>query len=258
MIDLSIVIPVYKDPYVYPTMRGILEKFETNIEIIPVFDGCEPTLPVPDTRVKPIFLEKQVGMRGAINAGVAKAKGKYLMRTDAHCVFGQGFDRIILETIEDNWIVDAKRYFLDPIKWEVMDKEPIEMERLIISERHNKFAAVPWRERDSATPIKPKMAMQGSVWVMPHNWWDDVIGELQVEGYGTLYQDSTEMTMKTWKAGGKLMLNSNTWYAHKERNFSRTHDYPNKLSRASWDYALDQWKDYYEEYLCPLFGITRP
>jgi len=249
---LSVVIPVYKDPLVNKTMQSILDSFTGEFEIIPVLDGCDVEL-LEDPRIKPVRLKKNVGMRGAINAGVSKAEGTHLMRTDAHCMFAKGFDTTILETIEDNWIVDAKRYFLDPVKWEVMDKQPIEMEKLIISERHNKFAAVPWRSRDNDIKIKPKMAMQGSVWVMPHAWWDKVIGELQVEGYGTLYQDSTEMTMKTWKAGGQLMLNTNTWYAHKERNFKRTHDYKNNLSRASWDYALEQWGDYYHEHICPLF-----
>jgi len=255
MIDISVISPVFKDPYIYPTVTDILNKFETNVEVIPVFDGCLPTEEFTDPRVKPVLLPKQVGMRGAINAGVRAAQGKYLMRTDAHCIFGQGFDRIILETIQPNWIVDTKRYFLDPKKWEVMDKEPIMMERLIISERHHKFASLPWREADDDQPLKPKTAMQGSVWVMPHDWWDNVIGELQEEGYGTLYQDSTEMTMKTWKAGGELMLNQNTWYAHKERNFNRTHNYANKLSRASWDYALKMWGDYYREVIIPKYGL---
>jgi hypothetical protein len=171
-------------------------------------------------------------------------------------MFAKGFDTTILATIRDNWIVDAQRRFLDPVKWEVMDIQPIEMERLIVSERHNKFAAIAWREKDNDVLLKPKMAMQGSVWVMKRTWWDSVIGELQVEGYGTLYQDSTEMTMKTWQAGGELMLNKGTWYAHKHRDFNRTHDYPNKLSRASWDYALATWGDYYTNGVVPKW--TQP
>jgi glycosyltransferase involved in cell wall biosynthesis len=244
MVATSLIIPSWHDPYLNKTIQSALDNFTTDFEIIPVLDGYRQEV-IDHPRVKPIYLEKNGGMRNAINQGVKKAQGKYLMRSDEHVMFAKGFDATILSTIQDNWIVDAKRYFLDPVKWEVMDIEPIVMERLIISKRHNKFAALPWREADNDVPIKPKQALQGSCWAMPHAWWDSVIGELQEEGYGKLYQDSTEMTMKTWKAGGELMSNQETWYAHKHRSFSRTHSYSNELSRQSWDYALSTWGDYY-------------
>ena len=57
------------------------------------------------------------------------------------------------------------------------------------------------------------------MWIMPRAWWDKHIGELQSEGYGVAYQDSVEVCMKTWKQGGKLMVNKNTWFAHKHRSF---------------------------------------
>lgn len=231
-------------------MGSIIDTFVGEFEIIPVLDGAEVEL-LEHPSIKPLILPNRIGMRGAINAGVKKAAGEYLMRTDAHCMFGYEFDEIILRTIQPNWIVDAKRYFLNPETWTVMDTPPVEMERLIISGNHHKFASHTWPEMDDERLLKPKMAMQGSVWVMPHSWWDSVIGELQEEGYGTLYQDSTEMTMKTWRAGGELMLNTETWYAHKHRDFNRTHDYPNELSRKSWDYAREQWEPYYRNEVLP-------
>ena len=250
MITLSIIIPSWKDPLLHKTIQSILDNFLTDYEIIPVLDGYDTEI-IDHPRVKPLRLKENGGMRNAINQGVKVANGKYLMRADEHIKFAYGFDHTILSTIRDNWIVDAKRYFLDPEKWEVMDIPPIVMERLIIAKNHKKFASIPWREGDNDEPIKPKQAMQGSCWTMPHDWWDKVIGELQSEGYGTHYQDSTEMTMKTWKAGGELMSNQTTWYAHKHRTFPRTHGYPNKLARKSWDYALEQWGDYYRNELIP-------
>jgi glycosyltransferase involved in cell wall biosynthesis len=252
--DLSIIIPSWKDPYLNNTIQSILDNFETDFEIIPVLDGYRQDV-IDHSRVKPLYLEKNGGMRNAINQGVKRAEGTYLMRTDEHCMFAKGFDKTILRTIQPNWIVDAKRYFLDPVKWEVMDVPPVIMERLVISKNHNKFSALVWREADNNIPIKPKQAMQGSCWVMPHAWWDSVIGELQEDGYGKLYQDSTEMTMKTWRAGGELMSNQETWYAHKHRSFSRTHNHSNKEARKSWDYALAQWGDYYKYELLPRWQI---
>jgi hypothetical protein len=43
------------------------------------------------------------------------------------------------------------------------------------------------------------------------------------------------MVFKTWKAGGKLMLNKNTWHAHKHRSFARTHNNGTEENPANCD-----------------------
>lgn len=250
---LSIIIPSYKDPLIHKIIDDILLKAEGEIEIIVVLDGYWSDPPIKnDPRIKVVHLGKNRGMRGAINAGVAVSKGEYIMRTDEHCVFGQGFDKIITSQMEDNWIVTARRYFLDPVKWEVMDLPYVDYEKLVIQEG-KKFAGQRWKSRDEERKdimVDETMAMQGSFWIMKRSWWDKVIGELQTEGYGQLIQDSHEMVFKTWKAGGKLMLNKNTWFAHKHRSFPRTHNNGTTENPANCDagykYALDTWGDYYE------------
>lgn len=249
---LSCVIPSYKDPLLQKTIDSLLENSELGdgLEVIAVFDGYWPVVPLKDDkRVKVLHLGKNRGMRGAINAGVSIAKGEFLMRTDEHCVFGKGYDRILTELCQPNWIMTAKRYFLDPVKWEVMDLPPVECERLVIQEG-KKFAGQRCKPKSDDLIIESQ-AMQGSMWVMPHKWWDDVIGELQTEGYGPLIQDSHEMIFKTWKAGGKLMVNRNTWFAHKERSFSRTHNSgtPENPARCEegYAYAIQVWGQYYQE-----------
>jgi len=256
---LSVVIPSYRDPLLNKTITGILESAEGDIEIIPVYDGYVPDELVQDPRVWPVFLKENVGMREAINAGVRASKGEYLMRTDEHCMFAPGFDTEILSEIEDNWIVTAKRYFLDVEKWEVMDIEPVIYEKLDIldNERWTKFHGQRWKSRDKERKdfmVDKTMAMQGSFWIMSRKHWDTVIKNLQPE-YGTLYQDSTEMIMKTWQAGGELMINKNTWYAHKHVSFNRTHSYPKEEARKSFKYALDKWGQYYSEVVKPKWGI---
>ena len=54
------------------------------------------------------------------------------------------------------------------------------------------------------------------------------------------------MLFKTWNAGGKLMLNKKTWYAHKHRDFNRTHNYPGELSEVVFRFALSK---HMEDYL---------
>jgi len=256
---ISIIIPSYKDPLLKKTIHSLLENSESDIEIVAVLDGywVKPEYIVNDKRVWYIHLGKNRGMRGAINAGISVSRGEYIMRTDEHCMFGKGYDRILTETFKDNWIVTLRRYFLDPVKWKVMSDQFVDYEKLII-QGGVKFAGQPWRTRRRQRKhimIDETMAMQGSCWMMKRSWWDKVIGELQIEGYGTHYQDSHEMVFKTWKAGGKLMVNKNTWFAHKHRSFSRTHQEGTKENpakrEASWAYALKIWRDYYENEIKP-------
>jgi hypothetical protein len=103
--------------------------------------------------------------------------------------------------------------------------------------------------------VDETMAFQGSCWAMTRRHWETVVGRLQTEGYGTHYQDSVEMSMKTWQAGGRVMVTKRTWFAHKHRRFKRTHNYPAAAARASFDYALRIWRDYYEAVLRPRFGV---
>lgn len=259
---LSIIIPSYKDPLLHKTIDSLLENAEGEIEVIAVLDGywVEKTI-TNDKRVRIVHLGNNRGMRGAINAGVAVSRGEFIMRTDEHCAFGKGFDVVLTRDCEPNWIVTPQRSFLDPVKWEVMDIPPVDFMKLKIvnvASGIRKFSGVD-AAGDPNQPIQETMAMQGSCWVMRRNWWDKVIGQLQTEGYGPHYQDSHEMVFKTWQAGGKLMVNKKTWYAHKHRNFPRTHNNGTRENpsnnEACWAYSLKVWEDYYNREIKPKWGL---
>jgi glycosyltransferase involved in cell wall biosynthesis len=250
-VKLSVIIPSWKDPLLINTIDSLLNSsgLGDQLEVIAVLDGYWPVFELRgDPRVRYVHLGKNRGMRDAINAGVLVSRGEFIMRTDEHCLFAQGFDRVMTDSCQPNWIMTARRYFLNPIKWEVMDNPHIDYEKLVIQGDNTKFAGQSWGRRDRERKdvmCDETMAMQGSCWVMPREWWDKVIGELQTEGYGPLYQDSHEMVFKTWQAGGQLMLNKNTWFAHKHRSFSRTHNYGTAEAMPGWTYSLNLWRDYY-------------
>jgi len=263
---LSVIIPSYKDPLLQKTIDSLLEQAEGEIEVVAVLDGYWPEVPLKnDDRLKVVHLGVNSGMREAINAGVKASSGEYLMRTDEHAVFGDGYDVILTENIEDNWIVTPRRYFLDPVKWEVMDIPPVDYMKLVIGRvgdgkggKVDKFCGVDWPERAKERKdimIDETMAMQGSCWVMKRSWWDKIIIRLESSGYGTHYQDSHEMQFKTWKAGGKLMVNKNTWHAHKHRKFPRTHGYGGQAARDGFAYAISVWRDYYDKEVRPKWKL---
>ena len=268
MMKLSVVIPSYKDPLLIKTINSLLENSElgNKLEVIATLDGYWPSFElVDDPRVKYVHLGKNRGMRRAINAAIAVARGEYIMRTDEHCSFGKGYDVALIKQCKPNWIVTPRRFFLDVEKWEIMDIPPVDYMKLVIQNVRSgvqKFAGRNWKSRTKKRRkkmIDQTMAMQGSCWLMPHKWWDKVIGELQNEGYGPLYQDSHEMVFKTWKAGGKLVVNKNTWHAHKHRKFPRTHNNGTKENPSKneecWAYSLKVWRDYYEKVVRPKWGI---
>lgn len=193
---VSIIIPSFNDPDLERTIDDIKKKAEGEIEIIAV---------------------KNKPMREAINEGVAKAKGEWIMKCDSHCVFGQGFDTVILDTIQKDWVVIPRRYKLDTKKWEVMDDPPIDYMRIMVTPE--KLAGVEWKKEGPM--VDTTMTFQGSCWVMSKEHFNK-IGGLQTEGFGTFTQEPIEISFKTWLAGGKVVVNKHTWYAHKHRKFGRT------------------------------------
>ncbi len=255
---LSIIIPAYKEPYLQKTIDSLLINAEGEIEIIAVLDGYWPDPQLEDhPRVKILHFGEPKGMRYAINAGVALSTGEYILKTDAHCMFGKGYDRILLEEIKDNWVVIPRRYQLDVEKWEVMNIPPTDYDKLIIHDTRNKFHGQEWRSRAKRRKnimIDETMSFQGSCWVMSRKHWDSVIKELQEDGYGKFNQEPVEIGMKTFVSGGKCVVNKKTWYAHKHRSFKRTHNITREDLESGSEYALNLWMPEYLK-LKKYFGI---
>lgn len=269
-IKLSVIIADYKDKYSIPTIQSLLDNSALGdaLEIIMVMDGIWPEFKlIHDPRVRYIHVGSNGGMRRSYNTGIRIARGEFFCRLDEHCTFAKGWDKELTDTCKENEIMTARRYYLDPVKWEVMkDKGHVEHEKLTIqrvSEDVRKFAGKPDRERDEKQKdvmLSEMTAMQGSMWIANREFFLKTVGEVQTEGYGPLIQDSVEVCMKYWQAGGRLMLNKNTWFAHKHRSFSRTHNNGTAENPAKQDdgytYALNQWEDYFVNELLPKWQKT--
>ncbi len=246
-IVLSVVIPSYKDPLLNKTVDSLLKnsRLGEEMEIVVVLDGYTPPEPMlDDSRVSVFKIEKNKGMRNAINAGVAVSKGKYIMKTDEHCMFGEGFDVKLLADIEDDWVVIPRRYKLDVDKWIICedDKEPIDYEKLIIN-RTDKIGGMPWTSRTVERKhilMDEDLVFQGSCWVMSRKHFD-WLGGLSEVGYGTFAQEPIEIALKTWLGGGKVMVNKKTWYAHKHRKFGRIAKPDSAEVEAGNIYSRDFW-----------------
>lgn len=235
---LSIIIPSVNDPSLQKTIDDIHKKAKGEHEIIVVADGCGVNI----TGATVVHNKERLGLRGSVNRGVKHSSGEYILKTDEHCMFGEGFDEILLSEIEDNWIVVPRRYKLDVDVWMNFDESPMDYDRLLI-DRPDKIGGVRWSNRDRARKnilLDETMVFQGSFYLMSRKHWN-WLGGLNEAGYGPFAQEAIELALKTWLGGGKVMVNKKTWYSHKHRKFGRIVAPEGKLVKAGNKYSKDYW-----------------
>jgi glycosyltransferase involved in cell wall biosynthesis len=219
MESLSIVIPVGKEPYLNKTIESLLSSCVEDIEIIPVFDGYDQREPLPnDSRIKPIKTEHK-GMRNAINTGVNASKGKYLMKCDAHCCFAHGFDKILIESCQDDWLVIPRRYSLIEETWDRKEFGKIRDYHYITFPHKTSWGygifPIEWFIKGlEDKEIDDTMTFQGSCWLSNREYFTKHIGLLDDKCYSPYGGEQLEIGLKYWLGGGRVIVNKRTWYAH--------------------------------------------
>lgn len=238
---LSILVPAYHEPYLGKTLESILNNAVGEIELIPILDGWIPKENLPkDNRIKPLVITKNGGKRLALNAGIEKANGEFIMQIDAHCIVDKGFDELLTKNIQDNWLVVPRRYSINPTTW---DRD---MDRPMVDYHYLSFPVlsgwgfgmyarqwdVPTRDKvDEKYNIDDVLTIQGSAWVANRKYLTKYVYPFDNESYGPLAQDQQEIALKYWLGHGEIKVNKNTWYAHLSKRwyhyseglFSRKH-----------------------------------
>lgn len=222
-VDVSVVIPSRNEEYLGKTVEDILKKAKGNIEVIPVLDGYWPKPKiVEDPRVTLIHHGTPRGMRASINAGVELANGKFILKSDAHCMYMEGFDIELKSYIEDNWVVIPRRKRLDAKNWQIekVNKPDVDYEYLSYPNQDGNWESGLhgriWNERIEERKnvfIDENMSAQGSCWFMHKSYFHKL--ELEDElNYGTFANEFQEIGLKCWLSGGKVVTNKKVWYAH--------------------------------------------
>lgn len=221
---VSIIIPSRNEKYLQKTIEDILLKAKGDIEIIAVLDGYWVDAPISNPKVIYLHLGVSGGMRNAINSGVAIAKGKYILKCDAHCMFDTGFDIKLIADIKPNWVVVPRRKRLDAVNWRIEDngKPDVDYEYLSYpgSNWESGLHGRTWdaRTKDQAKIlIDDNMSAQGSCWFMHKDYFYELELEDE-EHYGTFNHEFQEIGLKCWLSGGRLVTNKKTWYAHLHKN----------------------------------------
>ena len=104
--DLSILIPARQEAFLSETLVDLLKNIRRKTEIIVVLDGAPELKPLPeDPRLTVIRHYESVGQRKATNEACKLSNAKYVMKTDAHTAWDEGFDVKLMANMQDDWTV---------------------------------------------------------------------------------------------------------------------------------------------------------
>lgn len=202
MIDLSIVIPALNEPYLDKTVADIKRHAVLSIEVLVGDDAIE-----------------KLGQRALTTKLVNQAKGKYIMKTDAHCLFSQGFDKELLSVMDGKTIAAPYLLRLDAENWRPIPK-PSTGSYVFDSNLVFQYG------EENNQLITETMCLQGSCWMTEkQNYYDWELGDESIGSWGG---QGTELGIKAWYNNGKCVTNKNCYYAHlfreSELDFPYTRD----------------------------------
>ena len=252
--DLSVVIPNRNSPFLSKTIQDVLDKAVTEVQVIVNVDENWPNPVLDDKRITYIHPGTPRGLRWGINKCVALAKGKYIMKTDDHCMFAQGYDKVLIDShLGDDWVQIPRRYSLDAEKWEINKTRPFRDYHYLCFPSKGKahddgMHGVEWwkRQRERTDPqydIDDTPSLQGSCWFMTKNHFDNRLHGLSEVGYGQFAQESQEIGLKTWLGGGSMKVNKKTWYAHlhKGKQYGRMYKFDDAGHITGTNWSAKHW-----------------
>ena len=223
MAKVSILIPARAESEINlkRTVDSVIGNAQGDYEILIGYDG-EPYYDFHYENIKYIKFPSVVGIKTNINALAAMATGKYIYKSDAHCSVGFGFDQILQETMEDDWIVMPRFYVLNGDTWYPQDERFYDYFYLscpFTDQRGFRFkAGGHWPERTAERlSTHPDMdetpQIHGSGWFMTKDRFFELGGFPNIDPYGHA-QEPIWLALKNWLMGGKVMVNKKTRYAH--------------------------------------------
>jgi GT2 family glycosyltransferase len=223
---VSVIIPSRNEIFLKKTTEDILSKAKNDIEVLVVLEGYWPPPEeiIDDPRVKYIHNGKPKGLRGAVMGAVEVAKGEYIMKIDAHCMFSKGYDVALAGDCKDDWVAIPRRYPLDAENWKIQERKdnkyPIDYMYVACPGKNNKgdLGGEIWHERNRDPKLEKVlvddlMTFQGSCWFMKRDYFKK-LGLFDIKSYGTFRKEPQEISMKAWLSGGRVVRNKKAWYAH--------------------------------------------
>lgn len=273
MIQLSIVIPSRNEEWLSETLEDLLKNKNDCTEIIAVIDGEEYPKSLPTHKDLTIIRRfESRGQRASTNEAARIARGRYIMKTDAHTAWDKNFDLKILKCFEDlgdnitqvpimrnlhvfDWVCsNGHRRYQGPSgtcplcrakeKKEVVwypKPNPESTSYCFDNTLHFQYFRE-WKKSDvyreqRKTGYTESMSIQGSCFVLSKDkYWELNICD---EEFGSWGQQGVEVACKTWLSGGRVIINHNTWYGHLFRTQGGDFSFPYKQDEKKIEAARE-------------------
>ena len=275
MADLSIIIPARNEFFLQKTIDNIFENSQADTEIIVILDGYWPNPPIADhPKVTVCHHMNSIGQRAATNEGARISQAEFIMKADAHCAFGPGFDRILMEDCQPDWTMIPMMWNLHAFDWkckscgnqtyqgflptECKKCKGNDFEMVVVWKQrgnkvtyswrfNNEMQFKYWKKHYRRSEVKAQgdlietMSFIGACMLMPRKFFWELEG--MDEKHGSWGQFGTELACKTWLSGGKLITSKKTWFGHMFRTgnfkgaFGGGSSFPYKLSGQAVDRA---------------------
>jgi hypothetical protein len=251
------------------TIDVLLENIRGDTEIIAVLDGEWSDPPIQDhERVTLIYYSEFIGQRAATNKAAELSTAKYVMKLDAHCSVGEGFDVIMMEDMQPDWTMVPKMYNLYGFDWvckqcshrryqspsDPCEKCGGEVERDVLwrakkspettamrFDREFHFQYWGQYKKHQSGDLVDTMSILGACWMLERERYHEL--NILDEKHGSWGQMGTEVACKTWLSGGRLVCTKKTWFAHLFRTQGRDFGfpYPNPGVSKAREYSKKLW-----------------
>ena len=254
-VDLTVIIPARNEEFLGRTVQDVLEHSKANTEIVVVLDGYLPTIPLKkDLRVTIIYNPVSVGQRKAVRQGASIARGKYVMKMDAHVAVDDGFDVKMLDAfkkLDDNvtlapgmrnlhcfdWVCPEghRRYQGQSGVCETCGKPTVKdivwfpkpspftftfrVDKTMHFQYYGELAKRPENQKGALCndgTYDPNLRETFSLQGSCYMLTRKRYFEIDIDSdeFNSWGQQGCEVAMKTWLSGGRVISNINTWYAH--------------------------------------------
>lgn len=265
--ELSILIPSRNEMFLKRTVDDLLDNIEADTEILIGLDGkwSDPGIP-QHPRVNIIYYPEPIGQRAMTNQLCKLSRAKYVAKVDAHCSFDKGFDRKMIEGMQEagddvamaptmrnlhafDWVcANGHRRYQGP-SGNCTECGESTIREMVWKPRHGTsncsfcFDSKPHFQYFKDFSHRPEgkgdltesMSLQGSFFMLTRaKYWELDICE---EAFGSWGSQGIEVACKLWLSGGKVMVNHKTWYAHMFRTQGGDFSFPYEQKQSQVDNA---------------------
>jgi hypothetical protein len=279
--------------FLQQTIDSVLFNIRGSTEVIVVLDGYWPDQGIPQQpNLVVIHHPESIGQRAATNEAARVSTASFIMKLDAHCAVGEGFDVVLLESARElgretiqvprqynhhafDWVCKScgEREYQGPTK--PCKKCGGQREREIVWKPRKSRLTTSWyfdrelkfgywgqyRHRpEGQKEISETMSCLGACWYVDRDRYWELDG--LDEGHGGWGQMGTEIACKTWLSGGRLVCNKKTWFSHMFRTQGGDFGFPYHLTvgaqKRARAHSHDVWRRDAPDEMPKWKGATRP